>query len=342
MATALYRKYRPEQFADVQNQEHIVSVLEGAIAKKQIPHALLFAGSRGTGKTTLARIFAREIGTAEVDLYEIDAASNRGIDDIRDLKEAAYTLPYQSPQKVYIIDEVHMLTKDAFNAFLKILEEPPAHVIFILATTEEDKVLDTIISRCQVFRFRSPSRAVLARVVIDIATKEGFTLDPAAADLIAVAADGSFRDALGITQKVMLASGDTIGSPDEVATIIGAPKTALLRTVLAAFHEKNTSGGLDAVLKAQEEHVGMTLFVRLLLERVRTVMLLRNAPEIGEQALSGYTDTDETQLRELAADTTSSINSRLLVRLLQVAEETPRAVVPVLPLEVALLELSEQ
>ena len=189
-ALALYRKYRPASFAEVRDQEHIVSVLEGAIKKKQIPHALLFAGSRGTGKTTLARIFAREIGTSEIDLYEIDAASNRGIDDIRELKEAVHTLPYESARKVYIIDEVHMLTKEAFNALLKTLEEPPAHVVFILATTEEDKLLDTIKSRCQVFRFRAPSRGVLAKTVIDVAKKEGFKLKLEAADLIGVEADG--------------------------------------------------------------------------------------------------------------------------------------------------------
>jgi DNA polymerase-3 subunit gamma/tau len=155
---ALYRKYRPTSFKDVRDQDHIVSVLEGAIKKDAIPHAMIFSGTRGTGKTTLARIVAHELGTAEVDCYEIDAASNRGIDDVRELKEAVHTLPYQSNKKVYIIDEVHMLTKEAFNALLKTIEEPPAHVVFMMATTEIDKVLDTILSRCQVFTLNSPSR----------------------------------------------------------------------------------------------------------------------------------------------------------------------------------------
>jgi DNA polymerase III, gamma/tau subunits len=153
---ALYRKHRPQSFKEVRNQDHIVSVLEGAIEKGEIPHALLFSGTRGTGKTTLARIFARELGVKDSDLYEIDAASNRGIDDIRELREAVHTVPYESPYKVYIIDEVHMLTKEAFNALLKTLEEPPSHVVFMLATTEEEKLLDTILSRCQVFHLREP------------------------------------------------------------------------------------------------------------------------------------------------------------------------------------------
>src|SRR6056297_1967272 len=171
--SALYRKYRPESFADVRDQDHIVSALEGAIKKGEIPHALLFSGTRGTGKTTLARIFAKAIGTSDMDLYEIDAASNRGIDDVRELKEAVHTLPYESEKKVYIIDEVHMLTKEAFNALLKTLEEPPEHVVFILATTEEEKLLDTILSRCQVFRLHSPSREVLQQTVISVAKEEG-------------------------------------------------------------------------------------------------------------------------------------------------------------------------
>ena len=135
MSEVLYRKYRPERFEDVLGQDHIVEVLRESIKNSSIAHAYLFSGGRGTGKTTLARIVAKEVGCTENDLYEIDAASNRGIDDIRELRDAVSTLPFESPYKVYIIDEVHMLTKEAFNALLKTLEEPPAHALFILATT---------------------------------------------------------------------------------------------------------------------------------------------------------------------------------------------------------------
>ena len=335
---ALYRKYRPTTFEDVRDQEHIVTVLEGAIKKNNIPHAILFSGTRGTGKTTLARIFAKALGVSDVDIYEIDAASNRGIDDIRELREAVYTLPYESERKVYIIDEVHMLTKEAFNALLKTLEEPPSHVVFILATTEEEKLLDTILSRCQVFRMHSPSREVLAETVIDVAKKEGFTLSSEAADLIAIAADGSFRDALGVTQKVILASGDTIGSADEVAQIIGAPKSEILRTLLQALHEKNTEDALSAVQEALQVHVDIKLFMRLLLERIRAVMLLRNAPRTSEKILKSFSTADAEHLQTLVKATPSALNSHMLIALLSAAEQTGKTVLPQLPLELAIIE----
>lgn len=337
---ALYRKYRPQTFSEVRDQDHIVTVLEGAIKKGEIPHAMLFSGTRGTGKTTLARIFAKAIGTADLDLYEIDAASNRGIDDVRELKEAVHTLPYESEHKVYIIDEVHMLTKEAFNALLKTLEEPPEHVVFILATTEEEKLLDTILSRCQVFRMHSPSRAVLAETVTDIAKAEGFALNPDAADLIAIAADGSFRDALGVTQKVIMASGDKIGSADEVAAIIGAPKTATMQQLVEALHTKNRANALEAVQVAVESGVDMKLFARLLLEHVRAVMLLRNLPGKKAEILGAFGPETQTKIAEYASGT-SPLNSHLLLRLLQATELVARSPIPQAPLEIAIIEVTE-
>lgn len=339
---ALYRKYRPQDFSEVRDQEHIVKVLEGAIKKDEIPHAILFSGTRGTGKTTMARIFAKAIGTSAVDLYEIDAASNRGIDDIRELKDAVHTLPYESKRKVYIIDEVHMLTKEAFNALLKTLEEPPAHVVFILATTEEEKLLDTILSRCQVFRFRSPSRAVLASLVTDVAKKEGFTLAPEAADLIALAADGSFRDALGVTQKVILASGDTIGSADEVAAIIGAPKTTTMLALLGGLNDKNTEAALTAIAEAVAMHADMKLFTRLLLEHVRAVMLLRHQSTKSEDLLAAFGPEAKTKLKDISANAASPINSQMLLRLLTASGQIAFSPIPHLPLEIAVVELTEK
>jgi DNA polymerase III subunit gamma/tau len=335
---ALYRKYRPTSFKEVRDQDHIVSVLEGAIKKGSIPHAILFSGSRGTGKTTLARLFAKAIGVSDIDLYEIDAASNRGIDDVRELREAVYALPYESDKKVYIIDEVHMLTKEAFNALLKTLEEPPEHVVFILATTEEEKLLDTILSRCQVFRMRAPSREVLASTVIDVAKKEGFRLSEEAADLIAIAADGSFRDALGVTQKVIMASGDEIGGADEVATIIGAPKGEVLRDLLRALSDGETEKALGAVSVAVDARADMKLFMRLLLERLRAVILLRNAPGRKEAILGAFGGDDQTLITELSESSGSAINSHLLLSLLDAAQQTGKTALPQLPLELAIIE----
>ncbi len=186
---ALYRKYRPQNFEQVIGQSHVVSLMEEAVKNGHPSHAYLFTGGRGLGKTTVARIFAKELGTAPVDIYEIDAASNRGIDDIRDLREEVRTFPMESKYKVYIIDEVHMLTKDAFNALLKTLEEPPAHAIFILATTEFDKVIETIRSRCTILHFRQPDNITLEKYISDIAKNEGVQITDGAALLITLLAD---------------------------------------------------------------------------------------------------------------------------------------------------------
>jgi DNA polymerase-3 subunit gamma/tau len=231
-----------------------------------------------------------------------------------------------------------MLTKEAFNALLKTLEEPPAHVIFILATTEEEKLLDTILSRCQVFRFRSPSRAVLSEAVIGVAAKEGFKLSTDAADLIAIAADGSFRDALGITQKVLLASGDEIGTADEVATIIGAPKTTVLLNLLDALQTKSVKEALLAIRQAVDSHVEPKFFHRLLLEEVRAVMLLRNDPGLRDVVLGSFGDSVRQALQGYAAMPITALNSHLLTKLLKASDESARSPLPYLPLEILVIE----
>ena len=338
---ALYRKYRPSNFEEVRDQDHIVTVLKGAIEKETVPHAILFSGTRGTGKTTLARIFASAIGTKDHDLYEIDAASNRGIDDIRELKEAVHTLPYESQYKVYIVDEVHMLTKEAFNALLKTLEEPPAHVVFILATTEEEKLLDTILSRCQVFRFNSPSREVLQQLAIDVSKEEGFTMSKEAADLVALAADGSFRDALGIIQKVILASGDKIGDADEVATIIGAPKPQSLLNLIQALHHKEREQAMESLEAVVKDSVDMRLFARLLLEHVRAIMLLRNVPSRKEVLLKNF-GSEAREMIEACAAKPGALNSHTLAKLLPAVDQIARSPIPSLPLEIVFIDITEQ
>lgn len=339
MSEVLYRKYRPEHFDDVLGQEHIVSVLKESIKNNNVAHAYLFAGGRGTGKTTLARIIAREVNCTVNDLYEIDAASNRGIDDIRELREAVTTLPFESPYKVYIIDEVHMLTKEAFNALLKTLEEPPEHAIFILATTEIDKLPDTIISRCQLFTLKQPTQAILKDMVSRVAKDEGFTLEPASAELIALLAEGSFRDAHGVLQKIIYASTDKKISVEEVEKVTGAPKSKLIHDFIEALSVKDLNAALGVLQDVSAQALDTKLFLTLVLHRVRTIMLLRYAKNLEKTLEAQFSEDDFTFLVSISERKDVAINSQLLSSLLDAVSNIEIATIPTLPIELALIEL---
>ncbi len=338
---ALYRKYRPASFKDVLGQDHIVNALQGALKTDKVAHAYLFAGSRGTGKTSIARILAGEIGCSGSDLYEIDAASNRGIDDVRELRESVRTMPFDSKNKVYIIDEVHMLTKEAFNALLKTLEEPPAHVIFILATTEIEKLPETVVSRCQTFQFRKPSQKILKDLVIRIAKKEGFTLEPASADLIALLGDGSFRDTQGILQKVIVASSDKKITAQEVENITGAPRSELINNLILGIVEKDISKSLLSVQKASENNIDMSVFLKLTLRSLRAILLLRFAgnEEMKDSIKEEFTEEGFAFLNDIASNKDSNLNSQTIKELLIASNEMRFASISELPLELALVKL---
>ncbi|MDO8572645.1 MAG: DNA polymerase III subunit gamma/tau [bacterium] len=338
-AVALYRKYRPQTFKDVLGQEHVVKVLLGAIAAGNVAHAYLFAGSRGTGKTSVARIFAKSIGCSDNDLYEIDAASNRGIDDIRELRDGVRTLPFQSPYKVYIIDEVHMLTKEAFNALLKTLEEPPKHVIFILATTELNKLPETVISRCQTFTFKKPSHEVLKDIIVAIAKKEGFMIEPASADLIALLGDGSFRDAQGILQKVLSSSRDKKVSVNEVLEVTGAPNGGLVNEFISALAEKNISQGMNVIQKTSKQNIDMQIFLKLVLHKMRMILLIRFAKDMEEGIKEEFTDEDFEFLKDMSGKRGVELTSKTLEAMLGAHSMIRHASIPELPLEILLMNL---
>jgi DNA polymerase-3 subunit gamma/tau len=334
---SLYRKYRPQKFEDVLGQKDTIAILKRAISENSISHAYLFSGGRGTGKTTVARIFAAGIGCAPSDLYEIDAASNRSIDDIRDLRQAVQTMPFESPYKVYIIDEVHMLTKEAFNALLKTLEEPPLHVVFILATTDREKLPETIISRCQSFVFREPTKDELAKYVIETARSEKFTIDHAAADIIALFGDGSYRDTLSVLEKVLMSSEGKVLDVDHVARIVGAPTHDLVNDVLRAIEANDHSIGLTAIRRAHEEEVNMQIYLRLILEKIRAVLLLRYDKNTMKLFAEEYGDDDMKFIMSLASSPTRKINSHVLGTFLSATRDIGYAFIDTLPIELALL-----
>ena len=356
---ALYRKYRPKSFKEVLGQDHIVDVLESSIETNKVSHAYLFVGSRGTGKTSVARIFAEQIGVSVNDLYEIDAASNRGIEDIKTLRDGARVLPFDSKYKIYIIDEVHMLSRDAWGALLKTLEEPPKHVIFILATTEFEKVPETIISRFQVFTFRKASDAICKKMLEEVAKKEGFTLDKGSAELLTILGDGSFRDALGELQKVL---NFTRGNKNKKITIedtekiTGAPKNTLVNDFISAIATKNLEGGIATVRKASVENLDMKLFLRLIVEKFRIAIVLRYAPKLLEGDLPALpngreqagmagdlSEADLKLLKELVKqDKEGMLRSPALSTLLEAYQNIDRAFVAELPLELALVKILGQ
>lgn len=294
MHLSLYRKYRPKTFSDVVGQEHITGILQKEVASGRVHHAYIFTGSRGTGKTTCAKILAKAINCEShdngnpclscsicedidngsvLDIVEIDAASNTGVDNIRDLKEEAMFTPARGKYRVFIIDEVHMLSSNAFNALLKILEEPPKHVVFILATTEVDEVLPTVLSRCQRFDFKRITGEKIAERLKYVADKEGFKISDDAARLIAKISDGALRDGLSILEQCSVYSADI--TSETVALAAGIAGREYITRVLEYIKGGDLGACLNVLAELYSGGKNLVNFIEEVAVAMRDVMVLK-------------------------------------------------------------------
>jgi len=312
-STSLYRRHRPGSFDEVVGQQHVVRTLRNAVEGDKVHHAYLFVGSRGTGKTSMAKILARSLncerggptvtpcgecescltiaaGTS-IDVIEMDAASNRSVDDVRDLRERVAYAPAAGRWKVYILDEAHMLTKEAWNAFLKTLEEPPPNTVFVLATTESHKVMATIADRCQRFDFQRPSLEQIDEVLMRVAAAEGIEVEEGAAAMIARAASGSFRDALGTLDQLVAFGGDRV-TLEAVLEVLGAADAELLFGAVDAVIAEDPKGVLLAVEEMARSGRDPSQFARDLLGHLRHLLVTQTVGEVPNTFVVTATDAD--------------------------------------------------
>lgn len=310
----LARKWRPQSFADLAGLQHIARTLQNAIRTERVSHAFLFTGSRGVGKTSAARIMAKclnciqgptpepcgvcdncvstAVGSSP-DVIEIDAASNRGISEIRQLRENVGYLPQVSAYKIYIIDEVHMLTTEAFNALLKTLEEPPDHVKFILATTEPHKIPITILSRCHRYDFGRLSAAVIEAAVQEVAGKEGLQIETAALQLLAREADGSMRDALSVLDQAMAFSGDLI-TLDNLRVILGVVEARYCSALVESLLDQKIPAALQQIIELEKSGIDIKRFAKDFLFYLRNLVLLKLSPD-----LEGLIEAAEEEVQQM-------------------------------------------
>ncbi|MBN2096379.1 DNA polymerase III subunit gamma/tau [Candidatus Peregrinibacteria bacterium] len=331
---SLYLKYRPQDFKSVVGQDHIVATLKNAIRHHSLTHAYLFSGPRGTGKTSLARILAKSLNCTDlqegsepcnrcencegiltgrmVDLIEIDAASNRGIDEIRELRDKIMFAPNQGSAKIYIIDEVHMLTKEAFNALLKTLEEPPSHAYFILATTEFHKIPETIISRCQQFSFKRISKEAIVKRLEYIADQEKVQAEPDALELIAKISSGGLRDAIGLFEQMTI---DGAVIYQEVVAYLGITGHMMIEAFFEALLNKEAAKAIEMINQINGQGQDLNQFCRELITYLR------------EQMLLGLNDKEEVGNIIRYIDIFSAAKSQI-----------NQALIPQLPLEIAVMK----
>ncbi|MDO8529556.1 MAG: DNA polymerase III subunit gamma/tau [bacterium] len=359
MSQTLYRKYRPQKFSDVIGQNHIVQTVTNAIKNDRIGHAYLFTGPRGTGKTSMARLFAKAINCANskesepclecenckniqdgrsLDIIEIDAASNTGVDNIRELRETIKLPPTRAKYKVYIIDEVHMLSSGAFNALLKTLEEPPAHVIFILATTEIHKVPETILSRCQRFDFVRLSLENIVKKLSSIAKSEDVKIEKNALEMIAVSAEGGMRDAESLLAQVIALEDKNI-TAKEVEEILGTTDRQSVEKMAELLLEKNIPEALGLVNSITNEGYNLEVFNKSLLNYLRQLLVISVDEKLAETFTLELTAEQLEKTQKIAKNKTAPL-LKLLENFSEIQNKIKSSFIPQLPLEMAIVKLA--
>nr|WP_290667270.1 DNA polymerase III subunit gamma/tau [Ardenticatena sp.] len=352
---ALYRKWRSQTFEEIVGQEHVTRTLKNALQAGRIGHAYLFTGPRGTGKTSTARILAKAVnceapleerpcGTCHMcrsiaegqslDLIEIDAASNTSVDDIRDLREKVGFAPAEGRYKVYIIDEVHMLSNSAFNALLKTLEEPPAHVIFVLATTEVHKVPATVLSRCQRFDFQRIPVEKIRDHLAHILEAEGVSYEPDALEIVARQATGSLRDALSLLDQLLASGGGTL-TVQVTREVLGVPHEEHVLALLQALQTGEAAAGFQAVRQALDRGSDARQFLASILEHLRALLLLRLG---GINALPEWSEEHLARLQQMASRFAPQAILHSIRAFQQAGADLKLGLSPQLPLEVAFAE----
>lgn len=333
----LYLKYRPQRLDEIVGQEELVKVLQNSVSTENLAHAYLFTGGRGTGKTTTARAFARELGIHKDDILELDAASNNGVEEIKNLTESVHTLPFFSKYKMYILDEAHMLTKAASNAFLKTLEEPPQHVIFVLCTTDPEKMLETILSRCTKFNLKSPNQEVLAKFLTDVSKKENVKIEKEGIQLLALSGDGSYRDSLSNLQKV-LAFKDGEYTEKFVAGILGIPQISAIFEYLQSLDGiVEATKGIEVLQNLEKQSVDTKLFSKEVTYFARLILLARHKLINEKEIVEEYGEHILEFVKNFLNNKQPKINSLLLSKIIEAEFTSKNSSLPFLVYELFLI-----